>query len=1541
MSRIINESTSVVQIDSSGLQGGAYATVYVSTTTIPGQLVTVNDATGFLSSPQTILLSTTGGASFSDGSFSTLLTQGFAYITLVSQDTNTWEKVNTTPFPVPTSSIYYKAVDARTFTSPTLITGLLSSGTTSAKYVETGQNSGNVTLASTFYVNTLSSFLASSPQDPALTLQGSAHIYGSTITTGAGSFRSSLNVGGDVFNTGNISSKLGTIYIGGSVTTSGSIRGQRGNIIQASTLNISTTAGFVRAVSVGTTVVSHTFVNAQQITALQTTGRSMNVMSSIIFSPTQSLQNMPGYLNIVNTSATIPSTVSTNWLTASNSIQTSNLSIQSFTDSPTLTLLALGSTQITNAGGSASMSSISGNTLALNSLQSLQTRGQGQFTGNNIIMNNATPSGFFSISYTGGSIQVPNYWMISSIGNNGTFNAPLSIVSTNNLIGTNIRASTFIAVNDTTLNCDVQDVTIQNSLIFTGGTAASLKNVLINNTGGSIIGGEVDTVETVFCSSMKANIITSPHAISFTGSNTFALPVTYISSLTAGYITTSSLTVSRINTGNEERYSTVNSSTPWIQISSYQMNTPFNTTTGLGTYFDEVSFTGTKSQTAYYSLIDPTAQTKINLPTPYVNTVAKVTGTMISQPAADSKQNVYAGVNNRGWRLQRLTSAGPTTLAGNYQYFYGDGGFPLNAAVGPKLGVSMASPGALLITDISNVRIRYVTTDPIITTIAGTGATGYTGDGGLALNATFSTPTTTATDQTGRIFLSDTGNNVIRVIDGSTIATYGGTGQPGSNGDNGPATAARLNSPFGLTVTGENNLFFTDLSNCVIRRITPVGVIERLAGIYAPGFGGDGGQANSSIMSYPRGITSDFANNIYFCDTGNARVRRIDAVTQVITTVAGNGVHAFGGDGGLAVNANLSSPTGVATDATGNLYIADTNNQVIRFVNMTTNRITTVAGRPRIAGYGGDQSFATFATLNYPSHIVFDPTSQYYYIADDRNSRIRYVNSITNIIFTAAGNGSPLTAGDGGPAINAVFGSITSVATDASDNIFLTDGIGNAIRRIDAVTSTITTVAGTSRAGFNGDGPALTTNLSSPQTMVFDASANIYFTDTNNQRVRFLNVQTNRISTLAGTGVAGYNGDSISSIQAQLNSPQALTRDASGALYVGDTQNFRVRRLDPNGFITTYAGNGIYEAPISGNPLITPIGRVTSLTAAQGQIYMADSTTSALWTLSTTMVPVSAISTPAYLGDAAPLSNAYFNNPGLSSDSSGNLLISDTGNSRVRRTYTFGYPLNPIYINMKFNYTNYFTSTGSSYITINGNLLSTFSASSQQNESYSITDANILDYPLQTSNPVLGDQTPFIEITQNAFNYTKLDGNVWLEGYPGQALQQNTLNSNAGIIMNSGTLVFPYQNNGITLQNKYNDASLRTVNYTGSLISLSDPALKEKIQPADLERCYTNLAALPLRRYNYSAPYVSTFQVRDKRRLGFLTSEVAPTFPNSITPVAQTWMPSTINTLDTGQIKFTHFGVTQRLMTMVSTLEEAVSAAQRTVAELAQRNNTL
>lgn len=1141
--------------------------------------------------------------------------------------------------------------------------------------------------------------------------------------------------------------------------------------------------------------------------------------------------------------------------------------------------------------------------------------------------------------------------MISSIGTNGTLNGPFITISTNTLIGKSVDATKLDTVNGEFRNFYAQSATARSNVLFSSFNALSIRGVNVNNSGGSIIGNRAQASESVYASSMRANEIIAPGSVRFTGSNTFLLPTAFISSLTAGSILTSSLTVPNIITGMPQEYSTINPSTPFLQISSFQMNTDtFNATSGLGTYFNETTFIGTRTQTAYYTIIDPQAQEKIYLSTPYVNTVAGTgsigsmpqIGLIAGQPAVDSAGNLYIGSDYNGWRLQRVSPAGLiTTIAGNNQFFYGDGLFPLSAAFGPRLAVSIYTPGTLLITDISNSRIRYVTTDPIVTTIAGTGAESYTGDGGLAFTATFSTPTTTVADSLRNIYIADTKNEVIRRIQNSTITTYAGTGLVGNTGDDALAINATMNKPYGLAVDSANNLLFTDLSNCAIRRITTDGIIRRVAGTYANGFSGDGGPATNAALSFPRDIALDSANNIYFCDTGNDRVRRIDAITNTILTVAGTGVKGFSGDNGLAVLANLSSPTGIAVDPTGNLYIADTDNQCIRYVNMLNSTITTVAGRPRTPGFGGDRSFATFALLNSPSHLAFDPSSGYYYIADDGNRRIRYVNSATRIIFSYAGNGSPFTSGDGGPAVNSVFGSITSIVTDENKNIFVSDGRGNAVRRIDALTSTITTVVG-GVAGFRGDGgPATAAHLSSPQTLVMDPSGNMFITDTNNQRVRRVDKVTQAITTIAGTGVAGYNGDAISSIQATLNQPKALALDSDGALYVGDTNNFRIRRLDPRGFITTYAGNGTNQAPITGQIVGTPIGIVNALTTDASGLYMAESRTSGLWSLvssTNTLSPLSALSTPAYLGDASPLSNAYFNNPtGLVVDNCGNLLIADSGNYRLRRSYTFGNPLNPVYINMNFNYTNYFASTGTTYISLNGNLLTTFAAT-QSNSPFSLTDVNVLNYPLQTSNPVYGNQQPFIEIQQTStFGYTKLAGSLWINQVPGQGFLQNAVDSNAGIIMNSGTLSFPYQNNGITIQNQYNDASLRSVNYTGSLISASDPALKENIEPANLSICYTTLKSLPLRRYNYIEPYMSTFRVSDRSRLGFLTSEVAPVLPNSISSrVLDYGWASSINTLDNTQIKYIHYGVTKNLMDLISFLEEEVSTLRERVA---QRNN--
>ena len=542
MSLVINESTSVVQIDSSRLQNGGFTTVYVSTTTIPGQLVTVHDMTGYLSSPQTILLSTVNGTSFSDGSHSTLLTQSFSYVTLASQNTNTWSIVNESPFPNPTSTSFYKGVDARTFFTSTLMnTQGISSLTVTAKGVETQTMYGQNQLINNLYINSLSSFISSSLTDSRFTVNGAAHIYGSTVTNGSAAFRDSISTFGDMFVGRNISSKSGTISVNGNLTTIGSIRGQRGNGINVAYLSTFSTASFNGPVTIASNVLTQT-LRANGITSPNTMGESMNVMSSIVFSPTQSIRNTLNDLSFIGLPITIPSSVSSVFVTAAESTTTSNISFQNFIPSPSLAYITLGSTNITNTNGSLTISSIAANTFSTNHIETLSATDYGLLTTNTITMNDTKPGSPFSIAYDGGNLNISNYWMISSMNAGGKFNAPSGVISTNIFVGTNIHSDNLITVNEQLDRFYTRDVTMLTSGVFTDVTDASLKNVFINNVGGNILGGEAEVGGTVFCSSMKLDRIISPE-IRFNNSNTFKLPVAYISSLNSDYIRTSSLTV--------------------------------------------------------------------------------------------------------------------------------------------------------------------------------------------------------------------------------------------------------------------------------------------------------------------------------------------------------------------------------------------------------------------------------------------------------------------------------------------------------------------------------------------------------------------------------------------------------------------------------------------------------------------------------------------------------------------------------------------------------------------------------------------------------------------------------------------------------------------------------------------------------------------------------------------------------------------------------------------------------------------------------------
>jgi uncharacterized protein (TIGR03437 family) len=329
------------------------------------------------------------------------------------------------------------------------------------------------------------------------------------------------------------------------------------------------------------------------------------------------------------------------------------------------------------------------------------------------------------------------------------------------------------------------------------------------------------------------------------------------------------------------------------------------------------------------------------------------------------------------------------------------------------------------------------------------------------------------------------------------------------------------------------------------------------------GFSGDGGPANAAQLAQPVGLALDNQGNLYIADQANNRIRQVTTDGN-IHTFAGAGTAGFTGDAGQATSADLNSPLSVAVDSSGNVYISDTVNNVIRKVT-TDGKIKTVVGNYGLGfGFGGDNGAPTSAVFNYPGPTALDSSGNLY-IVDTLNNRVRKVTWSANVIRTLAGNnGAGGYSGDGGLATLASLNGPRGLAVDSAGNVYIADSNNNVIRRVDAVTGKISTVVGNGKAGFSGDGgPASSASLNSPRGLAFDSSGNLYIADYYNSRIRV--VKNGTITTIAGgtAPVFGYGGDGGFATNAVLNFPSAVTVDASGNVYVSDTQNNAIRILKP------------------------------------------------------------------------------------------------------------------------------------------------------------------------------------------------------------------------------------------------------------------------------------------------------------------------------------------------------------------------------------------
>ena len=444
-----------------------------------------------------------------------------------------------------------------------------------------------------------------------------------------------------------------------------------------------------------------------------------------------------------------------------------------------------------------------------------------------------------------------------------------------------------------------------------------------------------------------------------------------------------------------------------------------------------------------------------------------------------------------------------------------------------------------------------------------------------ATSAQLSFARAVAVDSAGNLYIAESGNNRIRKVSNGIITTVAGNGTPGFSGDGGAATSAELSDPLDVVVDSSGNLFIADDSNNRVREVSN-GTITTVAG------GGsslsDGIPATSALLDSPSGVAVDSSGNLYIAsnvyladalmpipDSGVTRIRKVS--NGVITSIAGGGSSI--GDNGPATSAQLGFPSGVLVDSSGDLYIADSSSSRIRKVS--NGVITTVAGNGT-AGFSGDNGPATSAQLNYPNGVAVDSVGNLY-IADTANNRVRKVSN--GLITTIAGGGSSL--GDNGPAAMAQLNSPNGVAVDASGNLYIADTLNYRIRKV--ANGNITTVAGTGTQGFVNAFfgiavPATSASLTYPTGVAVDSMGNLYIADPKEYLI--LKVSSNGILTnVAGHQVYGTSGDNGPAIYATLGFPFGVAVDSAGNLYIADSRYlFESIRKVSNGIITTIAGRG-------------------------------------------------------------------------------------------------------------------------------------------------------------------------------------------------------------------------------------------------------------------------------------------------------------------------------------------------------------------------------
>jgi len=525
----------------------------------------------------------------------------------------------------------------------------------------------------------------------------------------------------------------------------------------------------------------------------------------------------------------------------------------------------------------------------------------------------------------------------------------------------------------------------------------------------------------------------------------------------------------------------------------------------------------------------------------------------------------------------------------------------------------------------------FIAYTQVITTIAGNGTASYTGNGGPATTATINHPGQVVTDASGNIYFAELDNNVIRKISTSgIISTVAGNGTAGFSGDAGQATAAELNQPYGVAVDPAGNIYIGDAFNNRIRKVNTSGIITTIAGTGTGAYSGDGGLATAAELWIPTYIRLDNSGNLYICDNQNQRVRKINT-SGIISLIAGNGTSGYTGDGGPATSAELNFPCGATPDNSGNVYIIDGNDGVIRKVN-TSGIISTIAGTGTL-GYSGDGGPATAAELNHVQDMFIDGAGNMYF-ADTYNNRIRQINT-SGIINTVAGSGTAGFSGDNGLAILAKLNDPDAVFGNAAGNIFISDEANQRIRMlgpITPITGTATVCAGdtTHLSDVSTGGTWSSSNTSVAQVIeVLGTTATIYGASSGTATISYILDSTTYATMIVTVSIAPNAGTITGTTNVCVGSSITLTDAATGGTWsseytsiaiVGsstgivtgegagrDTISYTVTNACGSATAITVVTVNANPAPILGNPSLCT-GSTTSLSDISGGTWSSSNT---------------------------------------------------------------------------------------------------------------------------------------------------------------------------------------------------------------------------------------------------------------------------------------------------------------------------------------------